>query len=164
MACCIPVSHIPVHFESLHVASILISMPHLSGRLTEFMAQYSVCHRLLLQPGGSNSVPASHFDCRIIERCSPSQICVKSRSNQCSGCIMQAPAKASAAVGVKVEPGKGCLYVKVHCADRRGLLADIIAALKSMPLEVCPNTLLVFPALRYHAGGCSPWRIMTNTR
>lgn len=51
---------------------------------------------------------------------------------------MQAPAKANSAIGVKVEGGpKGCIYVKVHCADRRGLLADIIAALKSMPLEVC---------------------------
>ncbi|KAK9833672.1 hypothetical protein WJX74_002354 [Apatococcus lobatus] len=48
-----------------------------------------------------------------------------------------APAKAASAIGVKVEGGpKGCLYVKVHCADRRGLLADIIAALKSMPLEI----------------------------
>ena len=51
-------------------------------------------------------------------------------------CTTQAPTRANTAVGVKVEPGKGCLYVKVHWADRRGLLADIIAALKSMPLEV----------------------------
>lgn len=51
--------------------------------------------------------------------------------------MLQAPAKANSAIGVKVEGGpKGCIYVKVHCADRRGLLADIIAALKSMPLEV----------------------------
>ena len=35
-----------------------------------------------------------------------------------------------------VEQGESCLYVKVNCKDRRGLLGDIIMALKAMPLEV----------------------------
>ena len=59
--------------------------------------------------------------------------------------MVQAPAKANSAIGVKVVGGpKGCIYVKVHCADRRGLLADIIAALKSMPLEVQKFIFLPF--------------------
>ncbi len=35
-----------------------------------------------------------------------------------------------------MEQGESCLYVKVNCRDRRGLLGDIILALKAMPLEV----------------------------
>lgn len=35
-----------------------------------------------------------------------------------------------------MEQGESCLYVKVNCRDRRGLLGDIIMALKAMPLEV----------------------------
>lgn len=49
---------------------------------------------------------------------------------------MQAPEGAPVSSGVVVEQGESCLYVKVNCRDRRGLLGDIIIALKSMPLEV----------------------------
>ena len=38
--------------------------------------------------------------------------------------------------GVQVDPGDGCLYVKVHCKDRHGLLADIVRTLKAIPLEI----------------------------
>jgi Helix-loop-helix DNA-binding domain len=38
--------------------------------------------------------------------------------------------------GVEIVPGKGCLYVKVHCRDRHGLLADIVRTLKAIPLEI----------------------------
>ena len=48
----------------------------------------------------------------------------------------QAPEGAPVSSGVVVEQGEACLYVKVNCRDRRGLLGDIILALKSMPLEV----------------------------
>ena len=38
--------------------------------------------------------------------------------------------------GVQVDPGEGCLYVKVHCRDRHGLLSDIVRTLKAIPLEI----------------------------
>ncbi|KAA6418810.1 MAG: hypothetical protein FRX49_11167 [Trebouxia sp. A1-2] len=47
-----------------------------------------------------------------------------------------APEGAPASSGVVVEQGESCLYVKVNCRDRRGLLGDIILALKAMPLEI----------------------------
>lgn len=50
---------------------------------------------------------------------------------------LQAPEGAPVSSGVVVEQGESCLYVKVNCRDRRGLLGDIILALKAMPLEVC---------------------------
>ena len=50
--------------------------------------------------------------------------------------IVQAPEGAPVSSGVVVEQGESCLYVKVNCKDRRGLLGDIIMALKAMPLEV----------------------------
>jgi hypothetical protein len=45
---------------------------------------------------------------------------------------------ASSPPGVEVHPGSeaGTCYVRVACADRRGLLADILNALRQMPLEV----------------------------
>ena len=56
---------------------------------------------------------------------------------------LQAPEGAPASSGVVVEQGESCLYVKVNCRDRRGLLGDIILALKAMPLEVYLTLLLV---------------------
>lgn len=50
--------------------------------------------------------------------------------------VWQAPEGAPVSSGVVVEQGESCLYVKVNCRDRRGLLGDIIMALKAMPLEV----------------------------
>lgn len=47
-----------------------------------------------------------------------------------------APEGAPVSSGVVVEQGESCLYVKVNCKDRRGLLGDIIMALKAMPLEI----------------------------
>lgn len=38
--------------------------------------------------------------------------------------------------GVSVEKGPDCHYVQVKCRDRRGLLSDIINALKTLPLEI----------------------------
>ena len=38
--------------------------------------------------------------------------------------------------GVEVAPGDDCLYVKVHCKDRHGLLSDIVRTLKAIPLEI----------------------------
>eukprot|EP00238_Polyblepharides_amylifera_P011861 CAMPEP_0196591242 /NCGR_PEP_ID=MMETSP1081-20130531/68928_1 /TAXON_ID=36882 /ORGANISM="Pyramimonas amylifera, Strain CCMP720" /LENGTH=527 /DNA_ID=CAMNT_0041914545 /DNA_START=196 /DNA_END=1779 /DNA_ORIENTATION=+ len=37
---------------------------------------------------------------------------------------------------VSIDMGLGHCYIKVTCVDRRGLLADILAALSSLPLEV----------------------------
>ncbi|KAK9833409.1 hypothetical protein WJX81_002575 [Elliptochloris bilobata] len=50
--------------------------------------------------------------------------------------LPSAPQQAPVESGVVVEPGDGCLYVKVSCRDRRGLLSDLIIALKQMPLEI----------------------------
>ncbi|KAK9792974.1 hypothetical protein WJX73_004661 [Symbiochloris irregularis] len=47
-----------------------------------------------------------------------------------------APEGALPSSGVVVEQGEGCLYVKVNCKDRRGLLSDIITSLKAIPLEI----------------------------
>lgn len=41
-----------------------------------------------------------------------------------------------ASVGVVVEEGDNCYLVKINCKDRRGLLSDITAALKGLPLQV----------------------------
>jgi hypothetical protein len=38
--------------------------------------------------------------------------------------------------GVEIAPGKDCMYVKIHCRDRLGLLADIVRTLRSIPLEI----------------------------
>ncbi|KAK9908477.1 hypothetical protein WJX75_008518 [Coccomyxa subellipsoidea] len=46
------------------------------------------------------------------------------------------PKGAPMSSGVVVERSNGCLLVKVNCKDRRGLLADVISALKSFPLEI----------------------------
>lgn len=48
----------------------------------------------------------------------------------------QAPKNLPAAVGVVVEEGDNCYLVKINCKDRRGLLSDITAALKGLPLQV----------------------------
>ena len=61
------------------------------------------------------------------------------QSHKCShacDAVGQAPEGAPVSSGVIVEQGESCLYVKVNCRDRRGLLGDIIMALKAMPLEV----------------------------
>lgn len=50
--------------------------------------------------------------------------------------LPSAPEGAPVSSGVVVEQGESCLYVKVNCRDRRGLLGDIILALKAMPLEI----------------------------
>lgn len=46
------------------------------------------------------------------------------------------PLTSSGVLGVSVEKGPDCLYVQVKCKDRRGLLSDIINALKLLPLEI----------------------------
>jgi hypothetical protein len=38
------------------------------------------------------------------------------------------------------EKGDGCYSVRVTCKDRRGLLADLLNTLKSLPLEVRKKT------------------------
>lgn len=38
--------------------------------------------------------------------------------------------------GVEIEQGAGCLFVKVCCRDRHGLLADIVRTLKAVPVEI----------------------------
>lgn len=50
--------------------------------------------------------------------------------------VLQAPVNLPASVGVVVEEGPGCYLVKVNCKDRRGLLSDITAALRGLPLQV----------------------------
>ncbi|RMZ57043.1 hypothetical protein APUTEX25_002275 [Auxenochlorella protothecoides] len=51
--------------------------------------------------------------------------------------LPQAPDDASPMEeGVVVEAVDDTFYVKVHCKDRAGLLADIVRALKTMPLEI----------------------------
>lgn len=62
----------------------------------------------------------------------------------------QAPEGALISSGVVVEQGESCLYVKVNCRDRRGLLGDIILALKAMPLEVCMILCVV-----WHSSGAT---------
>lgn len=52
-------------------------------------------------------------------------------------CAMQIPCRPTPNAGVTVEQGAGDTYfVQVTCRDRRGLLGDIINALRLMPLEV----------------------------
>eukprot|EP00878_Enallax_costatus_P001639 GHUV01001791.1.p1 GENE.GHUV01001791.1~~GHUV01001791.1.p1 ORF type:complete len:387 (+),score=123.59 GHUV01001791.1:106-1266(+) len=50
--------------------------------------------------------------------------------------LPQAPVNLPASVGVVVEEGTGCYLVKINCKDRRGLLSDITAALKGLPLQI----------------------------
>lgn len=45
-------------------------------------------------------------------------------------------ASAPGPEGVEIAPGEGCMYVKVHCKDRHGLLSDIVRTLKAIPLEI----------------------------
>ncbi|KAF6254412.1 hypothetical protein COO60DRAFT_1703344 [Scenedesmus sp. NREL 46B-D3] len=39
--------------------------------------------------------------------------------------------------GVLVEAGVNCLFVKVNCRDRKGLLADVVSALRTLPVVIC---------------------------
>jgi hypothetical protein len=39
--------------------------------------------------------------------------------------------------GVLVEQGVGCLFVKVNCRDRKGLLSDVVSALRAFPVVIC---------------------------
>lgn len=48
-----------------------------------------------------------------------------------------APEAGANATGVLVEQGIGCLYVKVNCKDRKGLLSDVVSALKAFPVVIC---------------------------
>ena len=53
--------------------------------------------------------------------------------------LPHAPPEAEGAVvrqEVVVEENESCLYVRVHAHDRHGLLADIVRALKALPLEI----------------------------
>lgn len=48
-----------------------------------------------------------------------------------------APESGANSTGVLVEQGIGCLYVKVNCKDRKGLLSDVVSALKAFPVVIC---------------------------
>ncbi|KAG2426575.1 hypothetical protein HXX76_012893 [Chlamydomonas incerta] len=46
------------------------------------------------------------------------------------------PCQMTQMSGVTVERGPDCYYVQVKCRDRKGLLSDIINALRQLPLEI----------------------------
>ena len=50
----------------------------------------------------------------------------------------QIPCQPTPNAGVTVEqgPSAGCYYVQIKCRDRKGLLSDIITALRHLPLEI----------------------------
>mmetsp|Transcript_15304 Transcript_15304/g.33131 ORF Transcript_15304/g.33131 Transcript_15304/m.33131 type:complete len:426 (-) Transcript_15304:2512-3789(-) len=50
--------------------------------------------------------------------------------------IPHIPMQHTQNAGVTVEKGKDCIFVQVKCRDRRGLLSDIINALKLLPVEI----------------------------
>jgi hypothetical protein len=50
--------------------------------------------------------------------------------------LPMAPDNGMNATGVVVEQGPNCLYVKINCKDRKGLLSDLVGALKSFPLVI----------------------------
>jgi hypothetical protein len=65
--------------------------------------------------------------------------------------VLQVLTNVPPAVGVIVEEGINCFYVKVNCRDRPGLLSDITAAIRQLPLQVCMG----FGALLYIWVTCS---------
>jgi hypothetical protein len=48
-----------------------------------------------------------------------------------------APEGAVPTSGVLVEQGVNCLFVKVNCRDRKGLLSDVVSALRAFPVVIC---------------------------
>ncbi|GLI71514.1 hypothetical protein VaNZ11_016738 [Volvox africanus] len=50
--------------------------------------------------------------------------------------LPQIPCQMTQNAGVTVERGPDCYYVQVKCRDRKGLLSDIINALRQLPLEI----------------------------
>uniref|UniRef100_A0A383VRD6 BHLH domain-containing protein n=1 Tax=Tetradesmus obliquus TaxID=3088 RepID=A0A383VRD6_TETOB len=48
-----------------------------------------------------------------------------------------APEGGVQASGVLVEQGVSCLFVKVNCRDRKGLLSDVVGALRAFPVVIC---------------------------
>jgi hypothetical protein len=50
--------------------------------------------------------------------------------------LPSAPVGGGNATGVVVEQGVGCLFVKINCRDRRGLLSDVVGALRSFPVVI----------------------------
>ncbi|GLC42181.1 hypothetical protein PLESTB_000639500 [Pleodorina starrii] len=46
------------------------------------------------------------------------------------------PCQMTQNAGVTVERGPDCYYVQIKCRDRKGLLSDIINALRQLPLEI----------------------------
>eukprot|EP00878_Enallax_costatus_P012540 GHUV01013098.1.p1 GENE.GHUV01013098.1~~GHUV01013098.1.p1 ORF type:complete len:481 (+),score=152.21 GHUV01013098.1:1302-2744(+) len=50
--------------------------------------------------------------------------------------VLPAAPESCASTGVLVEQGVNCLFVKVNCKDRKGLLADVVSALKAFPIVI----------------------------
>ncbi|WIA17399.1 hypothetical protein OEZ85_014255 [Tetradesmus obliquus] len=54
-----------------------------------------------------------------------------------SAALPLAPEGGVQASGVLVEQGVSCLFVKVNCRDRKGLLSDVVGALRAFPVVIC---------------------------
>lgn len=50
--------------------------------------------------------------------------------------VLPVAPEGCASTGVLVEQGVNCLFVKVNCKDRKGLLADVVSALKAFPVVI----------------------------
>lgn len=50
--------------------------------------------------------------------------------------VLSAAPGGCATTCVLVEQGANCLFVKVNCKDRKGLLADVVSALKAFPIVI----------------------------
>lgn len=74
------------------------------------------------------------------------------------------PAYCPPSTGVIVEEAPGCLLVKVSCRDRKGLLSDVVATLKALPVAISTAAVTttrdgcvhdVFEVRASLAAGCS---------
>lgn len=50
--------------------------------------------------------------------------------------VLPVAPEGCASTGVLVEQGVNCLFVKVNCKDRKGLLSDVVSALKTFPVVI----------------------------
>ncbi|WIA37623.1 hypothetical protein OEZ86_014524 [Tetradesmus obliquus] len=68
---------------------------------------------------------------------SPADYPTAGLSDTGSAALPLAPEGGVQASGVLVEQGVSCLFVKVNCRDRKGLLSDVVGALRAFPVVIC---------------------------
>eukprot|EP00198_Chlamydomonas_reinhardtii_P009349 XP_001698686.1 potential DNA binding protein [Chlamydomonas reinhardtii] len=89
------------------------------------------------QRGGANGAAAAAAnDAGGLEARRPKHVVLADTIQLLKHLQLKIPCQMTQMSGVTVERGPDCYYVQVKCRDRKGLLSDIINALRQLPLEI----------------------------